>query len=379
MLDLLKCILQLCEFRHNYLLWGAPSETRSGRCSQLSFNQGSAPRTSSAARWTAPKNSRISSAKAEDPPHATVMWDGEGDTHGCRVRPRAEGATTTPEHSKTCPLARPRSASPAAQPAPPARSAVLKDSEQTASLDPVTLLCHTRSHLQRGRWDPASHRLAAPLGKCIFPRLTREKGTSPVLWMRGTGLEATVWEMWGRWQTPETGLRLHGRAAVQPRELYLPLGESQDRQSQPGTLISESAGHTRSRSAPKSETITRRLLTKTSSKCFVLQCSPNRCLSGHAGGWRENQGDARGTSDMPGSLRTSAEGPREPPGLGGFGRSSLRYQTKFFATCPELRFVPPMGIYLCTLFTLRRQEVVPHWHAHIRAPFWQVPLAAEHI
>lgn len=101
--------------------------------------------------------------------------------------------------------------------------------------------------------------------------------------MRATGLEAIVWEIWGGWQTLKTWLRLHRRVAVETREQYLPLGESQERQSQLRTLIPESAGNDRRCSAPKSETMTPQLRTKIASKCLFCSAAPTTAFLGMQG------------------------------------------------------------------------------------------------
>lgn len=150
------------------------------------------------------------------------------------------------------------------------------------------------------------------------------------------------------------------RVAVQTQELYLSLGESQEHQSQPRTSIPESAGRDRPHPAPKSETVTQRLRTKDLKHVLVLQCSPNHCLSGHAGGRQENHG-------MQEAFQTclAASGPlpracRSRRRWVGLERALSGSRPKFFPISPEMRFVPQTANgYLCTLSTRRWQEIVP--------------------
>lgn len=83
------------------------------------------------------------------------------------------------------------------------------------------------------------------------------------------------------------------RVAAQTQELYLLLGESQEHQSQLRTLIPESAGHDRPRSAPKSETITQQLCTKTSSKYLLSSAAPTTAFLGMQGVSKRTRGCTR--------------------------------------------------------------------------------------
>lgn len=83
------------------------------------------------------------------------------------------------------------------------------------------------------------------------------------------------------------------RVAVQTQELYLSLGESREHQSQPRTSIPEPAGHDGPHSAPKSETVTRRLRTKTSSTCLFSSAAPTIAFLGMQGVGKRTTGCKR--------------------------------------------------------------------------------------
>lgn len=81
------------------------------------------------------------------------------------------------------------------------------------------------------------------------------------------------------------------RVAVQTQALYLSLGESQEHQSQPRTSIPESAGHDRPHPAPKSESVMRRLRTKTSS--LFSSAAPTIAFLGTQGVGKRTRGCKR--------------------------------------------------------------------------------------